>query len=48
MLKDQPNLVVLKHKEKIELRHEISINVVCATSKSSDQPALWSEPLLVT
>ena len=30
--------------------HEISNNVVCATSKASDQPAIcivWSEPLLV-
>ena len=28
-----------------EQRHEISNNVVCATSKASDQPAVWSEPL---
>ena len=37
--------------DKIEPRHEISNNVVCATSKGSDQPvhvrADWSEPLLV-
>ena len=33
----------------IEPRHEISNNVVCATSKASDQrlSAVWSEPLLV-
>ena len=35
---------------KFELQHEISNNVVCATSKSSDQPGLhtvWSEPLIL-
>ena len=29
----------LKYDIKNEPRHEISINVVCATSKASDQPA---------
>ena len=29
----------------IEPQHEISNNVVCATSKASDQP--WHRPLLV-
>ena len=32
-----------------EPRHKISNNVICATSKDSDQPVhtVWSEPLLV-
>ena len=31
--------MVLTRHERIEPRHEISNNVVCATSKDSDQPA---------
>ena len=31
--------MTLGDKELIELRHEIFNNVICATSKASDQPA---------
>ena len=39
--REDPNLTRkgLSNKIKIELVHEISNNVVCATSKASDQPA---------
>ena len=32
-------LIILELPESFEPRHEISNNVVCATSKGSDQPA---------
>ena len=35
----QVSLLVLSQTIQIEPRHEISNNVVCATSKASDQPA---------
>ena len=37
--KDMSTTLLLFHAIEIKLAHEISNNVVCATSKGSDQPA---------